>query len=312
MNARAQTDFATLDTPLSNQLEAIGVSVVIGDKTLLQPTSCVFKAGQVTAILGPNGAGKSTLMSVLTGQRVPDTGRVQFHGQDLKDCAPSELAKLRAFVAQETQVAFDFMVREVVELGRYPHRRQPSPQEANIPALAMQSTHVNHLETRPLNTLSGGEKARAHLARALAQVWEPTVKPCAALGCPKQPQRPTGAESYAPARESGSSVPRWLLLDEPTAALDLQHQHRMLQLARVWAQSQGIGVVAVLHDLNLALRYSDTALVLANGQLLAQGKTPEILSPERIGEVWGVTAHPVARCGLVQYVFEPTDKTLHN
>ena len=85
MNARILTDFATLDTPLNNQLEAIGISVAIGDKTLLQPTTCTFKPGQVTAILGPNGAGKSTLMSVLTGQRLPDTGRVQFHGQDLKD-----------------------------------------------------------------------------------------------------------------------------------------------------------------------------------------------------------------------------------
>ena len=305
MNARTLTDFATLDTPLSNQLEAIGISVAIGDKTLLQPTTCAFQAGQVTAILGPNGAGKSTLMSVLTGQRLPDAGRVQFHGQDLKDCAPAEMAKIRAFVAQETQVAFDFMVREVVELGRYPHRRQPSTQEANIPMLAMQSTQVDHLAARPLNTLSGGEKARAHLARALAQVWEATVKPCAALGRPKQAQPPRGAESYAPASESGGSVPRWLLLDEPTAALDLRHQHRMLQLARSWAQDQGIGVVAVLHDLNLALRYSDSALVLANGQLLAQGKTPDVLSPERIGQVWGVAAHPVSRAGLLQYVFEP-------
>ena len=143
--------------------------------------------------------------------------------------------------------------------------------------LAMQSTHVDHLAARPLNTLSGGEKARAHLARALAQVWQPV-------------------DTYQT---------RWLLLDEPTAALDLQHQHRMLQLARTWAQSQGIGVVAVLHDLNLALRYSDSALVLANGQLLAQGETPEVLSPERISQVWGVMAHPVSRAGLLQYVFEP-------
>ena len=277
MNARTLTDFATLDTPLNNQLEAIGISVVIGDKTLLQPTSCVFKAGQVTAILGPNGAGKSTLMSVLTGQRLPDTGRVQFHGEDLRDCAPADLAKIRAFVAQETQVAFDFTVREVVELGRYPHRRQPSPQEANIPALAMQSTHVEGFEARPLNTLSGGEKARAHLARALAQVWEP----------------------------ASSVQARWLLLDEPTAALDLQHQHRMLQLARTWAQTQRIGVVAVLHDLNLALRYSDTSLVLADGQLLAQGNTAAVLSPERIAQVWGVAAHPIHRHGFLQYVFEP-------
>ena len=278
MNARTLTDFATLDTPLNNQLEAIGISVAMGDKTLLQPTTCAFKAGQVTAILGPNGAGKSTLMSVLTGQRLPDRGRVQFHGQDLKDCAPAEMAKMRAFVAQETQVAFDFTVREVVELGRYPHRRQPSAQEANIPTLAMQSTHVDGFAARPLNTLSGGEKARAHLARALAQVWEGAV----------------------------SSRKRWLLLDEPTAALDLQHQHRMLQLARTWAQSQGIGVVAVLHDLNLALRYSDTALVLADGQLLAHGKTSDVLSPERIARVWGVTAHPIHRNGFLQYVFEPT------
>ena len=277
MNARALTDFATLDSPISNLLEAVGVGVSIGNKTLLQPTSCAFKAGQVTAILGPNGAGKSTLMSVLTGQRLPDVGHVQFQGQNLKDCTPAELAKLRAFVAQETQVAFDFTVREVVELGRYPHRRQPSTQEAHIPQLAMESTHVSHLEERSLNTLSGGEKARAHLARALAQVWEP----------------------------ANVSPTRWLLLDEPTAALDLQHQHRMLQLARSWAQSQGIGVVAVLHDLNLALRYSDMALVLADGKLLAQGKTSEVLSPERIGQVWGVAAHPVGRSGLLQYVFEP-------
>lgn len=276
MNARALTDFSVLDTPLNNQLEAIGVSVSIGSKTLLHPTTCAFKPGQVTAILGPNGAGKSTLMSVLTGQRLPDAGHVQFQGHDLKDCSLADLAKVRAFVAQETQVAFDFTVREMVELGRYPHRALPSPDEASIPSLATQSTHVDHLQGRSLNTLSGGEKARAHLARALAQVWEAT-----------------------------GSAQRWLLLDEPTAALDLQHQHRMLQLARTWAQSQGIGVVAVLHDLNLALRYSDTALVLANGQLLAQGKTSDVLSPERIGQVWGVAAHPVSRAGLLQYVFEP-------
>lgn len=279
MNARTPTDFVTLETVLSNQLEAIGVSVVMGDKTLLQPTSCVFNAGQVTAILGPNGAGKSTLMSVLTGQRLPNAGRVQLHGQDLRNCDPSETAKIRAFVAQETQVAFDFTVREVVELGRYPHRRQRGLQGVGVPKLAMQSTHVQGFEDRPLNTLSGGEKARAHLARALAQVWQPT----------------------------GSVQTCWLLLDEPTAALDLQHQHRMLRLARTWAQSKAVGVIAVLHDLNLALRYSDTALVLAGGHLLVQGKTADVLSPELIGRTWGVVAHPVCRSGLLQYVFDTID-----
>lgn len=277
MSATALIDSASFDTQTLMPLSAVGLSVVIGEKTLLHPTTCTFKPGQVTAILGPNGAGKSTLMSVLTGQRQPDAGHVRWQGMVLQDCPPAELAQVRAFVAQETQVAFDFTVREIVELGRYPHRRQPSPHEARIPTLAMQSTHVGDLANRALNTLSGGEKSRTHLARALAQVWE-----------------------------AGSAKRiRWLLLDEPTAALDLQHQHRMLQLARTWANEQGIGVVAVLHDLNLALRYSDSALILVNGKLLTQGKTAEVLTPERIGHVWGVAAHPVT-CGAIgQYVFEP-------
>ena len=217
MNARAMTDFATLDNPTSSLLEAVGVGVSIGDKTLLQPTTCAFQTGQVTAILGPNGAGKSTLMSVLTGQRLPDVGHVQFQGQNLKDCTPAELAKLRAFVAQETQVAFDFTVREVVELGRYPHRRQPSTQEAHIPQLAMQSTHVRHLEERSLNTLSGGEKARAHLARALAQVWEATITPYAAPGRPKQVQPPRGAESYMIVSEKWGSFVGVIYLIAPSS-----------------------------------------------------------------------------------------------
>lgn len=275
-----------LDMQCNTQLEAIGVSVLINGKTLLHPITCAFKPGEVTAIVGPNGAGKSTLMSVLTGQRLPDAGHVQFQGRNLKDCTPAAMARVRAFVAQETQVAFDFTVREVVELGRYPHRGQPSPEEAGIPALAMQSSHIDHLQSRSLNTLSGGEKARAHLARALAQIWARTWQ----------------------------SPARWLLLDEPTAALDLQHQHRVLELARTWAQDQGIGVVAVLHDLNLALRYSERCVVLQHGQWVAGGVTDEVLTPECIASVWGVVAHPVmlgpvsrdkARSSGLQYVFEP-------
>ena len=281
MNARSFVNFA-LPQPhkvLSFQakIQAVDISVLVGGKTLLHPTSCCFKAGEFTAILGPNGAGKSTLMSVLTGERQPSSGCVQWQGELLQNCLPAELARQRAFVAQETQVAFDFTVRDVVELGRFPHRKQPSVQEASIAKLAMASTYVDGLADRTLNSLSGGEKARAHLARALAQVWERT----------------------------GQLHTRWLLLDEPTAALDLQHQHRMLQLARRWATEQGIGVVAVLHDLNLALRYSDQAVLLADGNLLLQGATQDVLTRERIRGVWGVAAHPVLRHGLLQYVFEP-------
>jgi iron complex transport system ATP-binding protein len=276
MNARNQTDFL----PLAGMLEVAGAGVQVPGRSLLQAASVQFIAGQVTAVLGPNGAGKSTLMSLLAGQRQPSDGHVRLAGKALSAHAPDELARLRACVAQETQVAFEFTVREVVELGRYPHRRKPSLNEADVVQQAMQATAVEHLQHRVLNTLSGGEKARVHLARALAQVWAP----------------------------SQDQATRWLLLDEPTAALDLQHQHRMLQFVRAWAVAQGVGVVAVLHDLNLALRYSDRCVVLRDGQVVGSGATAEVLTPACIEEVWGVLAHPVlAQGGAVgprQYLFE--------
>lgn len=280
MNARNQTDFL----PLSGMLELVGVDVEVPGRSLLQAVSAQFIAGQVTAVLGPNGAGKSTLMSLLTGQRQPTGGHVHLAGKALPAYGSADLARVRAFVAQETQVAFEFTVREVVELGRYPHRRQPGKKEADVVMQAMQATAVEHLQHRALNTLSGGEKARVHLARALAQVWEPV------------------------AGIAGDGPVRWLLLDEPTAALDLQHQHRMLQLVRAWATAQGVGVVAVLHDLNLALRYSDCCVVLQRGQVVGSGATADVLTPLCIEKVWGVVAHPVATQGGApgprQYLFD--------
>lgn len=280
MNARNQTDFL----PLAGMLEVVGVGVEVPGRSLLQAASAQFVAGQVTAVLGPNGAGKSTLMSLLTGQRQPTNGHVYLGGKVLAAYPPAELARIRAFVAQETQVAFEFTVREVVELGRYPHRRHPGKNEADVVLQAMQATAVEHLQYRALNTLSGGEKARVHLARALAQVWAPV----------------TGV--------AGDSSVRWLLLDEPTAALDLQHQHRMLQLVRAWATAQGVGVVAVLHDLNLALRYSDRCVVLQGGHVVGSGVTADVLTPLCIEKVWGVVAHPVATQGGApgprQYLFD--------
>jgi iron complex transport system ATP-binding protein len=218
-----------------------------------------LQAGRVTAILGPNGAGKSTLLSILSGQRMPPSGRVLMAGQRVHHRAVRELALQRAVLAQDTTVAFYFTVQEVVEMGRYPHRHAPSPYEARIVRDAMQATGVAHLAGRSVNTLSGGERARTHLARALAQVWEP---------------RPDGTA-------------RWLLLDEPTAALDLAHQHHAMQLVRRWALEQGVGVVAVLHDLNLALRYADDVLLLSADGCVA-GPVDEVLTPDAVARIWQV------------------------
>jgi iron complex transport system ATP-binding protein len=178
----------------------------------------------------------------------------------------------RAVMSQDTAVAFDFTVREVVEMGRYPHRRQPSNDEAQVVQAAMQATGVAHLAGRSVTTLSGGERARAHLARALAQIWHPL---------PEVPHR-------------------WLLLDEPTAALDLAHQHHTLRLLRDWAEQQGVGVVVVLHDLNLALRYAHDAALLGHGTCQF-GTVDDVVTPQAVAHVWGVGCTEVrAADGVVQ------------
>ncbi|MEO6274313.1 MAG: heme ABC transporter ATP-binding protein [Rhodoferax sp.] len=254
---------------MSATLETQAAGCSVGSATLLQSVSARFAAGQFTAILGPNGAGKSTLLSLLCGQRKPSQGRVQLDGQALEAYPPLRMARRRALLPQDLSVAFDYTVQDVVELGRYPHRQQPSqppgPSEAEIVQRAMQATGVQALAQRVLNTLSGGERARAQLARVLAQIWEPV---------------PDGQS-------------RWLLLDEPTAALDLHHQHAVLRLARRWAVDHGVGVVAVLHDLNLALRYADQVLLLQDGKVQADGPPAQVLSADTVRRIWQVDVHPV-------------------
>ena len=258
-------------------LECIDARVSAGGRELLHGISATLRPGRFTAILGPNGAGKSTLLSLLSAQRRPDAGQVLLDGQPVHAMGAHTLALRRAVMPQESAVAFDFTAREVAELGRYPHRRQPTADEAGIVEKALAATDVQALAPRIFNTLSGGEKARVHLARALAQVWSP---------------RPDGAA-------------RWLLLDEPTAALDLAHQHQALRLLRGWAHGEGGGVVAVLHDLNLALRYAEDALLLAHGEAASHGPVAEVLTAERIERVWGIACTPVRTAqGQLQYLFD--------
>ncbi len=255
----------------------------VGDSTLLQGVDLLLKYGEVCAILGPNGAGKSTLLSVLAGLRAPDTGAVWLNGQPLLTDQLHRVAQHRAVLPQDTAVAFDFTVQEVVELGRYPHRLQPSLQEADIVQAAMAATGVSALAHRPVGSLSGGERARAQLARVMAQIWEAP---------------PDGA-------------PRWLLLDEPTAALDLRHQHATLSTVRRWAREQGVGVLAVLHDLNLALRYADQVWVLDRGRLQVSGAPAEALTPALVQRVWQVQASTVRSAdGLSQLLISADEPLL--
>jgi iron complex transport system ATP-binding protein len=246
-------------------LHARGVVVRAGTSTLLEGVDLQLACGEVGVILGPNGAGKSTLLAVLAGLRAPDQGGVSLNGQPVTPGRVGLLARYRAVLPQETAVAFDFRVQEVVELGRYPHIHAPSRQEKDIVQAAMVATGVATMADRPVGSLSGGERARVQLARVMAQIWEP----------------------------SADGAPRWLLLDEPTAALDLRHQHDTLSTVRRWAREQGVGVVAVLHDLNLALRYADRAWVLDGGALQASGVPARVLTPHLVQRVWQVQADTV-------------------
>ena len=264
----------------------LGVGVAKGPR--LATVNARLQAGRFTAILGPNGAGKSTLMSMLVGERAAQSGEVLLDGIALAKHSPPQLACRRAVMPQDCAVAFDFTTQEVVELGRYPHRHQAQDDEAQIVQDAMALTGVDHLAQRSINTLSGGERARTHLARALAQIWQ--------------------------AREGDSA--RWLLLDEPTAALDLAHQHHAMRLLRQWATEQGVGVVAVIHDLNLALRYADDVLVLGGNVktgdvksvgtdvVVHHGPVLEVLQPTLVQQVWGMQCDPVhSSDGALQYIF---------
>lgn len=263
-------------------LVAQGVGVRVGASLLLQDVDLALAPGEVGAVLGPNGAGKSTLLSVLAGLRTPSTGQVWLGGVPLAGQDLSALARYRAVMSQDTAVAFDFTAREVVELGRYPHRLRPSRHEAGIVSAALALTDVQHLAERPVAGLSGGERARVQLARVLAQIWE---------WLPGEPAR-------------------WVLLDEPTAALDLRHQHETLSVVREWARLQGVGVLTVLHDPNLALRYADRVWVLERGRLRASGLPQAVLSPELLHAVWGVRAQPVHDAdGCPQLLIAPTKRS---
>lgn len=256
-------------------LSLSGITVRLGDATLLDGVSLEVPRGCLTAIVGPNGAGKSTLLAVASGERRPTEGAVALDGRGVHAIAPDVLARARAVLPQEALLAFGFTGREVALLGRTPHRTSRAEDERAV-RRALDAAGVAPLAERRYPTCSGGEKQRLHLARVLAQL--------------------------------DSDEARVLLLDEPTSALDLAHQHRVLAAAQRLARTgssdgKGLAVVAVLHDLNLAAQYADRIAALARGRLVAEGPPADVLTPATIARVFGVAVavlpHPTRGCPLV-------------
>lgn len=235
-------------------IRAAGVCVDIDAQRILDTVDFVAHPGEVHALIGPNGAGKSTLLGVIAGDQAATAGTVKIAGRALAEWPLRALARERAVLLQDHSVFFPFTVRQVVEMGRAPWARTPhEDDDDDAVAAALAATDIEHLAERRLPTLSGGERARAAFARVLAQR--------------------TGI----------------LLLDEPTAALDLGHQEAVLQLARERARA-GDAVVVVLHDLSLAAAWSDRITLLERGRVVASGTPGEVLTAERISAVY---RHPV-------------------
>ncbi|MEM6487418.1 MAG: ATP-binding cassette domain-containing protein [Pseudomonadota bacterium] len=252
-------------------LEAADVTVSLGGRRALDGATLRLAPGRVTALVGPNGAGKSTLLACLSGALGPDAGRISLDGDDPVRLTPAELGCRRAVLDQSPAAAAPFTLAELVELGI---PRAIPPAEAR--RMVREATAALGLETmagRSIHALSGGERHRGHMARVLAQLWA--------------------------GRQLGGG--RWLLLDEPTASLDLAHQASVMRAARR-AAAEGVGVLAVLHDLSLAGAMADTVALMQQGRIVATGPPRYVLTNDRLAPVYGIEVAIAEPCEGVRAV----------
>ncbi|KEA64891.1 ABC-type hemin transport system, ATPase component [Marinobacterium lacunae] len=235
-------------------LEAIGVAHDRGASRRLEAFDLRLKGGELSGVLGPNGAGKSTLVALLSGLLEPSAGELRLKGLLLSRYTLRERARHMTVMLQRQPLDFAFSVRDVIAMGSYPLDLPLPDLDRRIEELA-QGLDLEHLLSRNYLSLSGGEAQRAQLARVLVQ-----------RGC----------------------SPSVILLDEPLSALDLRHQHQALALIRTLAQREGHAVLMVLHDLNLASRYADAVLLLGKGALVEQGRTAEVMQPNKLSALFEV------------------------
>jgi len=236
-------------------IEMRGATLQRGDLTVCTGVDAEFRGGEFVAIVGPNGAGKSSLLALLAGDIEPTSGSVLLDGSPISDVDTKVLARRRAVMTQSNEVTFPFGVREVVEMGRYPWADTDKQSEDRSRVQdAMTRVEVDYLESRKITALSGGERARVALARALAQDTEV------------------------------------LILDEPTSALDIRHQELVLQLLKERSQD-GALVIVVLHDVEAAAVYADRVVLLERGRVRANGSPVSVLSSALLSEVYQYPVH---------------------
>jgi iron complex transport system ATP-binding protein len=238
------------------KLAASNISVTLGGKLIVDRASLVVSTGEIVGLIGPNGAGKSTLLRAMLGLVDRSSGDVKLDGDDFLQKSGRERARAVAFLPQDRRVEWRLPAGDVVMLGRYPHQSGfggPSPEDRAAVDRALNAVDAAALSDRPVAVLSGGERTRVLLARALA-VEAPL-----------------------------------LLVDEPIAALDPYHQLHVMEILRDRARSGG-GVLAVIHDLALASRFMDRLLLMNDGRIAAEGAPSDVLTPDRLVEIYRIDA----------------------
>jgi heme transport system ATP-binding protein len=249
------------------------LSYHIKDKVILRDINFSLNSGEHLVILGANGAGKSTLLKLITADIHGYLGAIKLNGKPLADYKAHALARIRAVMPQEVQLEFSFTAKEVVAMGHAPH--PPAEQHNSITESCLEKMDITHLADRTYPNMSGGEKQRVQLARILCQID----------------------------KRASSIDKRYLFLDECTSALDPAHQHQVFEQVTRLKVEQNLGVLSIMHDLNLAAHYADRILLLKDGCIIALGAPEEALTSKNLKAAYAIETqvlqHPTTQKPLI-------------
>ena len=254
-------------------IKGINITYKVNNNTILDNVSLEIKENEIISVVGPNGAGKSTFINILAGDYEPHNGHVEYDGNTLKNISLQERAFCRSVMSQSQPLIFDYSVKEVIEMGWID--RGSLVYVDNLKQIILkiaEECFISNLLSNKFRTLSGGEQRRVHFARTLIQLWRP----------------------------SGSEDPRYMFLDEPTSNLDLFYELKILDLVKNKSK-EGFGCLIILHDLNLAAKYSDRIALFHQGRIIKVGVPEEIMSNKILKEVYKLSFNISKNPFRIQY-----------